>query len=86
VTLHIRALGGWTRKLHDSIRADDEEHPLSVYIDGPYGSPEIDIDGAKYKLFLLVSGGIGVTPMQSVASKLVYEHDELGRDVKKVRR
>jgi hypothetical protein len=33
--------------------------------------PQIDTEGSKYTLFLLISGGIGVTPLQSVCNQLV---------------
>ena len=32
---------------------------VKIYIDGPYGAPIIDIDGDRYKMFILMSGGIG---------------------------
>jgi len=36
--------------------------------------PQIDIESQKYSMFLLISGGIGVTPMQSLYNQLFNEH------------
>jgi hypothetical protein len=30
-----------------------------MYLDGPYGQPAIDLDGKRFKLFILIAGGIG---------------------------
>ena len=57
---HIRALGDWTNRLFDF---SAETRETEVYIDGPYGNSIVDIDGDKYKMFLMVSGGIGITPL-----------------------
>ena len=35
----------------------------TVLLEGPYGCPSIDIEGPRYKAFVLVAGGIGVTPI-----------------------
>lgn len=80
VSIHIRVLGDWTKKLYDHI---DTVKIINVFIDGPYGSPSLDIDGMKYTHFLLVSGGIGITPMQSICNYLIYQ-SRMGRDLKKV--
>ncbi|KXJ28514.1 Cytochrome b-245 heavy chain [Exaiptasia diaphana] len=80
VSFHIRILGDWTQKLYDHI---DTVKMITVFIDGPYGTPCLDIDGSKYKHFLLVSGGIGITPMQSICNDLLYQRRR-GRDLKKV--
>ena len=47
--------------------------------DGAYGSPGIDIDGGRYKSFLLVSGGIGITPMQAKTRGRFLQHCLLER-------
>lgn len=44
-----------------------------VLINGPYGAPRVDIDSPRYKLVLLVCGGIGVTPMQSILNELIIQ-------------
>jgi len=39
----------------------------------------------KYKMVLFVSGGIGVTPCQSVGKQLLHEHRTQGRNLKQLR-
>lgn len=80
VSIHIRVLGDWTQKLYDYVA---ETKPITVYFDGPYGAPCLDIDGSRYKHILFVSGGIGITPMQSICNDIMYQRRR-GRDVKKV--
>ena len=53
----------------------------TAFIEGPYGSSTADIYGARHDMFLLISGGIGVTPMQSVLNELL-EQRARGRDIK----
>jgi len=55
-----------------------------MYLEGPFGCPKIDIWGEKYQLFCLISGGIGITPMQSIANQLMDE-EARGRQLKHVR-
>ncbi|KAG2483535.1 hypothetical protein HYH03_017639 [Edaphochlamys debaryana] len=86
VHLHIRVLGDWTRKLHT--RAMQGNAALApntwitkAYIEGPFGSPSIDLYGSRYKAFLLISGGIGVTPVQSFFNHLMDQRKR-GRPVR----
>ncbi|CAE7947596.1 noxA, partial [Symbiodinium sp. KB8] len=73
VTFHIRALGGWTKSLVRSLKEVEAGSPVSlpIYVDGPFGSVGLDIDGPTYKSFLLVGGGIGVTPLRSIWGELL---------------
>ncbi|KAL4166227.1 hypothetical protein KRP22_013492 [Phytophthora ramorum] len=75
VTFHIKALGDWTTKLHELASSiDPEMAPIDVLVDGPYGSVALDIDSVTtYSHFVLFSGGIGVTPLRSIANWLHYE-------------
>ena len=82
VTLHIRALGNWTKQLHKKAKSEGGE-PLSVYVHGPYGLPAVDIDGPRYKIFLMFTGGIGITPLQSIARDLLHQSDQ-GRKIVKI--
>ena len=82
VTLHIRALGNWSRKL---VELADKQSEATILLEGPYGNLSVDVDNEKrYKMALLVSGGIGVTPVQSVGKSLLYDHVFKGRSLKKL--
>jgi ferredoxin-NADP reductase len=35
---------------------------------GPYGTSGVDLSDTSYKTFLFLSGGIGITPMNSIAN------------------
>ena len=80
VSLHIRVLGDWTKRLYDYV---EETKPINVYLDGPYGVPCLDVDGDRYKMFMFVSGGIGITPMQSICNDILHQRRR-GRDIRKV--
>ncbi len=54
---------------------------VKAFIEGPFGSPSIDLYGDRYKAFLLLSGGIGVTPVQSFFNHLMAQRAR-GRPVK----
>ena len=77
VTIHIKALGGWTKGL---ARKCSE---LSILIDGPYGAPSIDLESNRYKLAIFASGGIGATPMFSLCNDLMFKK-RVGRDIQKI--
>ena len=80
VSLHIRVLGDWTQRLYDYV---DQTRQIKVYLDGPYGTPCLDVDGDRYKMFMFISGGIGITPMQSICNDILHQRKR-GRDIKKV--
>lgn len=80
VTVHIKARGNWTTVLNNLAQAKDS---INILIEGPYGSPAVDLDSDRYKLFLLVSGGIGIAPMQSISNSLIHDK-KCGRDIKKI--
>ena len=58
--------------------------PLDVYIEGPYGSPMIDLINPTYEVLLLVSGGIGITPLQSLYNHLIHQSSSNTRKFRKV--
>jgi predicted ferric reductase len=88
VTIHIKQLGDWTRKLvayvnkHGQASGADglkQLSSLSVLIDGAYGHPMVDIESpTAYSHFVLLSGGIGITPMLSVVNQLHHEYHDVG--------
>ncbi|KAG2448227.1 hypothetical protein HYH02_006812 [Chlamydomonas schloesseri] len=84
VHLHVRVLGDWTRRLHTLATKDvtpGQPKVVKAFIEGPFGSPSIDMYGSRFKAFLLVSGGIGVTPVQSFFNHLMAQRAR-GRPVK----
>ncbi len=66
VTFHIKVLGDWTKRLEQL--SSPEGKDVSVWMHGPYGAPGVDLHNHKYSQVALISGGIGVTPMNSVAN------------------
>jgi predicted ferric reductase len=82
VTLHVRGLGNWSKKLVDLAK---EKSEVSILLEGPYGSLSVDIDdGNRYKMVLLVSGGIGATHCSSVAKSIIHD-SKIGRKLKHLR-
>ena len=56
---------------------------LTIHVEGPFGIPSVDFENSKvYNTFMLVTGGIGVTPAQSIFNHLVHQYCE-GRDIRK---
>ncbi|KAL3904528.1 MAG: hypothetical protein SGILL_010030, partial [Bacillariaceae sp.] len=82
ITLHVRRLGDWTDKL---VKLAETTDYTDVLLEGPYGALSVDLeDDEKYKLVLCVSGGIGVTPCQSIGKDLLVKHRQEGRRLKKL--
>jgi len=82
VTLHIRKAGGWTKALYALARKQSE---VDILIEGPYGSVGVDLTNPyRYQTVMLFSGGIGVTPMQSLCNSLMYEHNHGMRKLRKL--
>lgn len=58
---------------------------VQIRIEGPYGSVGVDLQSpTKYTMAILLSGGIGVTPMQSICNQLMHEHNSRQRELKKL--
>ena len=81
VTLHIRKAGWFTTELY---KLAENKDFIEICLEGPYGSVGVDLMSNKYSSVLLFSGGIGVTPMQSICNQLMYEHNTKKRQLKKV--
>jgi NAD(P)H-flavin reductase len=82
-------LGDWTKRLGALTRAHYRATPevplrLQVMLDGPYGTHKVDLESSEYEVFLLISGGIGITPVQSVYHHLIAQVSQQGRPMKKV--
>ncbi|KAL7570213.1 hypothetical protein ACA910_020640 [Epithemia clementina (nom. ined.)] len=83
VTMHIRVAGSWTGALH---KLAFQKSEVSILLDGPYGNFCVDVTSEnRYKIVLLFSGGIGLTPMQSMFSELLHEHCSGLRSLKKLK-
>lgn len=61
----------------------DKKSEISVKVHGPYGCPQIELENAYYEYFIFFAGGIGITPMQSIAKSLLYER-KMGRPLKRI--
>lgn len=72
LTLHIRAVGPWTRNIRKIYtNAIMTDKPLSkIHLDGPYG--ESHQDWYRFEVSVLVGGGIGVTPFASILKDIVF--------------
>ena len=81
--VHIRALGDWTDRL-SALATERNGGMVDAFIEGPYGECMVDVEGPAYTRFLLVSGGIGVTPLQSVANDIMYAHTTQGRPLQQI--
>jgi len=81
VTLHIAKQGYWTSRLFEIAEKKDE---VSILVEGPYGSLGVDLMSNRYKMVVCLSGGIGVTPMQSICHQLMHEADQGDRQLKKI--
>jgi predicted ferric reductase len=87
ITIHVRALGDWTRSLQEA--AEDyltaktkkskkgkhksvKELLPRVKIDGPFGTLSLPQRLYDYECILFISGGIGVTPLQSLFNSYLH--------------
>ncbi|XP_045615867.2 dual oxidase 2 [Procambarus clarkii] len=72
LTLHIRAVGPWTKKL---IQVYQDQGPRTkypqIYMDGPFG--EGHQTWWDYEVVVLVAGGIGVTPFASILKDIAHK-------------
>lgn len=87
LSLHIRAVGPWTTNLraeYDANNLETGQEIPKLYLDGPYG--EGHQDWYRYKVAILVGGGIGVTPFASILKDIVNKSkiDEMRFPCKKV--
>ncbi len=84
LTLHIRSVGSWTGKLHELFRNQRDQWiqspnsptapGVTVYLDGPYGTPSVHIFESEY--VMLIAAGIGVTPFASILRSILYQNKQ----------
>ncbi len=83
VTIHMKAMGNWTKRLQ---KFAEKEKSVKILMEGPYCNLSVNLNNReKYKMVLFVSGGIGVTPMQSIATHLLKEINDDNREMRKIK-
>mmetsp|Transcript_26197 Transcript_26197/g.44193 ORF Transcript_26197/g.44193 Transcript_26197/m.44193 type:complete len:553 (+) Transcript_26197:100-1758(+) len=88
-TIHIRSLGDWTARLLKETTAHQKENegaamPLTIYCEGPFGAPMVNHESHDYEVFIMVSGGIGITPLQSLYNHFIHQSETGQRRFRKV--
>lgn len=77
MTFYLKRNGDWTEKVYRLIQngsISSKAMALDVYREGPYGVLSVDLFNPHvYETVLLVSGGVGVTPMLSLWSFLTSD-------------
>ncbi|CAG8451343.1 7997_t:CDS:2 [Scutellospora calospora] len=68
-SIHMKIQGSFTRRLYAKSQEGGYDMGLKMKVDGPYGKPSLNF--AQYRTVVLVSGGIGITPMISILRDLV---------------
>jgi predicted ferric reductase len=68
VQFTIRNLGDWSGGVVPKLRAGDK-----VWVDGPHGVFNIDHEQAQG--FILMGGGVGITPMRSIIHTMIQRED-----------
>ncbi|KAK0181298.1 hypothetical protein PV327_003591 [Microctonus hyperodae] len=73
LSVHIRAVGPWTRNLRSKLDPTRKEFRTlpRIHVDGPYGESHQNWD--KYDISIMVAGGIGVTPFASILKDIVFK-------------
>ncbi|CAG8538146.1 12015_t:CDS:2 [Diversispora eburnea] len=70
-SIHVKMQGGYTNTLYAKSQQGSQltETPLKMRIEGPYGKKSVDF--SSYKTVLLISGGIGITPIICILGDLI---------------
>lgn len=83
-TIHMRIAGDWTKSLWELAGPNPAGTKTTILLDGPVGAFACDFHSEMYKCITMVSGGIGVTPCQSLTEQLLDQHDNHGRELKRI--
>jgi len=69
IGFHIKSMGNgsWTDKLLKCVE-ENPEGKIRIAIDGPYGGLSLDL--GNYKSIMMITGGIGITPMLPILTFL----------------
>ena len=81
MTLHIKSSGSWTAQTKDD-EVDSDQQTIA-FVEGSYGIPSIDFGSECYRIVVLISGGIEVTPNQAICNDLIDRHSK-GRKMLKI--
>jgi predicted ferric reductase len=81
VRMNIKICGDWTKSLGALAKRSRD---VKFKLDGPHGNLSLDIKNPAYKQFILVAGGIGVTPMLSLINSLI-EDFMAGRTIRQIK-
>ena len=76
VTLYVKDRGGWTHALYGLAQEGCE---VDILLEGPYGCLSVDLDHQSH--IVLVCGGIGITPIISIARQLAHEQQRSKKSV-----
>eukprot|EP00979_Chaetoceros_neogracilis_P007082 scaffold1476_cov139-Chaetoceros_neogracile.AAC.9 len=71
--LHIKKSGNWTSSLCNLANSKSE---VSILLE--------DLNSNRYGIVVLIAGGIGVTPMQSICRQLAHDNCTCTRELQKV--
>lgn len=72
----IQANGFWTRRLQRKVQSEMEKSsPVNIkaLLHGPVGSVALDWQSSRYQVFVLIAGGIGITPMMTIYRHLAEQ-------------
>lgn len=90
LVFYIKPSGVWSRRLVKRIgntqQDQGEKTPVSlkVFVHGPVGNVALDWQSTRYNIFVLIGGGIGITPILSIFFHLLQQKKR-GRPLKSVR-
>ena len=66
----IKVNGDWTKSLHQLFVQRKNDDRIAVDLRGPYGAPAQHV--GQYEHVVLISGGVGATPMASIVKHVHY--------------
>ena len=57
----------------------DSRRVVATRYEGPYGSPSVNFESREYCAIIFVGGGIGCTPLLSIANAIIHDGRDLER-------